>query len=907
MISTRNIFIIAKPQNAGARAILEVVRDWTLLGFLGQSIWFDPESPGEVVRVTSGGAENLDTLDWVGSVEDFSSIEFFVLQPQKDPNSLVSWKEIKDTLSPFGRVTLTLPKAVNVVIATSEGSDEGVIPAIVNFLAVPQDGFSPNGGSVPVTKSSKNYSIHGAKELATVAGLWSGQAESGLKGEQVLPGRTDVLSIGRSFVRYVDASSLVETVVQSVLDVDFSKLPQPVDQQADSLLESIPQGNASESVVAVADSFSVAHPELLYKAPPRPSEQIERADFNLIALVKGYFRYVKDWIVRQPGDLLAQSINRFKMSLATKAEKYFGGEEPAMRVYLAGVPSQSRDNGSTDATESILSWAESQASKETTELRAVAPASPGTLWKDMFEVATSLADGGPISNQDVEMPSFQGGTRRVVTNPELIAPDYKGRRFDLPAYLDLGAAGRQLKTDDPLTALLIQEQLERVLKSGESLSPSDYVVLSKKLTELTEWIKTNRSFTWNIGNKLAQAIIAALGDWQRLMDEVRAAAKIDTAALVAAEEKAQKALKRLLKGGLWIVLGAMAAWLVQAVLLFFSFGAWPVLSSAWGIPVAIVSGLFLLWNVISASSLSKALREKHNLEIAIKQAEKKLEEMEKYGPSLAREVYRLTSLYQQYRSWGGVLGALIHRTSSAGRESRNDADRGLPGNSLLASMAVAKLNPEGKSSENLLSDVRKRFYSTGWIYGLFSELVDSEGIAQFELWADGNTLSQSPLTRLTKVVSDPNVEEKLTDVSRKRITNLAVLGTAYQKWAISRNDAVGDLRTTTGEQFIGELGRGAERIPAQDLVNGESKIDNTLSVDNQNSSFWYDARLELSSDLPQTYRLQANAIPSRALDFMGVRLEMTSRLTPQKLNGFTAPVETVNDLISLDEPAGPEA
>lgn len=892
-MASRQILVIARPQHPGARAVFEATRDWTLSGILQQSHWVDLDEPNTVIRLGASDQQVLDLTAWVAALGAGSTIEVYVLQPARDSKSLVDVDDVFKQFQNVGVIVSELPKLLNVVIPTSDGALPPLNPRVLNFLALPQDGFSPDGGSVPVTSKSSTYSQHAAKELASVAGLWSGQTEPGIRRTQ--PTNRYCVVLGRSFVRYVDASSLVTSVIDSILDEDFAVLPSPLDEASGQILDEVTGPSAVEQVRFAAEAFVEANKEKLSLSLARPKVPREQTKMGFLSALKLYFSWVWGWLLSQPKDILQKKIQEKKLKLASRVQSIFGPESE-YAVYVGGVTAHPGQDGTQlDLPSLILETAEVQyATSGVANAVKPAPAPAGNLWQQMAEVAFSLADGGRTPSSALPLPSLQGGLRRVITNPNLITPNFESRSFDVPAHLNIGYAGQQLRSDDPLTARLVQDQMQRVLNSSTSISAAEAALLAEKLAQLEQWRKTNQSFVWSVGEAISNSIYDSLNLWQRFSDSAKSSA--DDTSLIEAEEKAQKTLKALFKGAVGIILTALLAWLAQALFFFFAFGAWPIMSSGWALPASVVAGLFALWNVVGFFALNGAIKELFQLRTKLDTAESRLKIAQEIKAKLWLEIYRLTSLYQQYQAWCSVLSRFVHRPSSRAGVAGKNTNLTSRSSALPTAMAIAKLNPDESSSTTLLSSVKNSFYRDGWIYQSFDEVVMAAGFDLTSLWGDGLATKNSPLSQLVGLSAKPELAQLLENTNKHQIHNLATRGTNYQKWSIQRVDSVGDVQNATGEEFMQELGRGLSQLPAQDLLSTDGVLSEAFKIDENSSSCSMDSRLSVESDFAQR-KIQVNELGSRRLDFMGVRLELTELIPIE----FTKSVSALDGVVETAE------
>jgi glycosyltransferase involved in cell wall biosynthesis len=189
--------------------------------------------------------------------------------------------------------------------------------------------------------------------------------------------------MARSFVRYVDASSLVDEITEEVLNVERGVIPAAYDPDNKAPLERVSLGESVNQVEAVAKNFIELFPELSY-ASPRGERMKPPEKAGIIEAIKLYFKWVYGWLRKQPKQLLQGFIQKKKAELAGKVQSLYGGENSKIAVYVGNVTTHGgQDWNSFDVTRSIQ---EAGSRLSTVKL---APAPPGMIWQTFFKAATA--------------------------------------------------------------------------------------------------------------------------------------------------------------------------------------------------------------------------------------------------------------------------------------------------------------------------------------------------------------------------------------------------------------------------------------------------------------------------------------------------------------------------------------
>jgi hypothetical protein len=902
----RHTLFVAPLSTLAGNSLFEVMKDWTLSGLVQETNWLDPRKPNELVSLGKDGVKKFETALWSSSMlraED--KLDLFSIQLLIAKDGAIGPTDLSQALAHLGSPDSGFSRLVNLLFPTfgsSEGLGKSCLERHQNIVLSPTDSHSPTTGSLELAKKSHQYFQHAAKELSSMAGIWPGQTKRTIPEGNVALGNEDNIRLGRSFVRYVDASSLVDEITEEVLSVEQGLIPVAFDPENKSPLERVSSGESVSQVESVSKSFIDIFPELSYTAPR--SERMKAPEkAGIIQAIKLYFKWVFGWLRKQPKQLLQGFIHKKKAELAGKVQALYGGEDSKIAVYFGDVTSHGgQEWNSFDVTRSI----QEAGSKHSTV--KLAPASPGLIWQTFFKTATALADGKEFSYQgsnpekQLELPRFQKGGRRLISQPSHIVSDPKSSSFSIPVGLPLRISGRRLTSEDPLLCKLAVDEIRDVLTKDGEISASERTRLIELENDLDHWAKTNVSFSWLVGSALSEGIYKGLEEWHRGQEAINA--KADDSKVAEAEEKAQAALKNLLKGGLAITLSALGVLAGVAIWSFIATGALPVIGATWWIPVLIFSSIFAIWNLLAATVLRGAIKEYFVLDNNLAVAANQYEKARRQQSQIWGEIHRLTSFYQQYMYWCRILAPVIHRTQSTeARKTRTsviDAVHKLP-----AAMSVAKLMPNEGNSGDMTAQVRRDFYKPGWIEDGFTRVIRGLDVDLTALYADDANLAIGPLAKLSNLMSDSaQVSRRFEEDASARVQQISTSGPSYQQWRVEPLGMIGQPGVDSGATFILDLAKGTRQVPDGNLLGARGKVSGSNELDDNLTYIAADSRIDITPEFERINFERISHNPLHPLDFLGVRVELSK---PFNSGLFRTEATDAQESDQPEEPEAPEA
>lgn len=870
---TTHKVVFAKLGDLATHQVFQVVNDWAISGLVSDSIWIDVDNTKEMAFLTSKGLERVGTNEWLSAgIQPGDDISSFSFQIFRDSKNVLTFENLEFALASHPLLNKSSGQLVNVVVPASDLTglpSDAFFDFRLNVVVAPVDGMAPKMGHNLITKKSPEMFSHAAAGIVSIAGFWHGQKNSPVagvgKGRSFGPSQNTLLS--RSFVRYVDASDLVRDLVNSVGLTDPSSLPVAVNEKGVPL-EILMSAHAPTRIEQVAQDFiKVNNGQLTYKAPP----QFRSGALKSIAFsdaVKLYFSWVFKWWRAAPGEWAQEKLATAKKAIAESGQRFLGSDSQ-YEVIVKGVSSRSHEgNADLNLGQEILDAAKAGMGSG----NAANPASPHKLWESMVSVSCNLVDGG-TGTEEVPLPAAVGGDREVVVEPKLVTPDSTKNFFDVPATLPIAMTGTRLYSDDPYAAFVVLDQIEIALKNSGEISAVKFNELNQLKLDVENWISKNKSFTWQVGQKIAQEMHQARVH-SRAMYEVASSLEAGFD-LVEAEAKARKALWNVVKGGAIILLTGGAIWLVQAIMLAITTGVWPVLSATWFVPALIAAAVLLVWNIVGIAAFVSAAGEFFNLERRINEQKARARWAKDNINGVLQELHRLASYYGQYRLWVKVMSPIFHREIVEVKTTAVDkvSIKGL--SDLPKSVVVAELSPTKEAREELFSKVRNSFYKRGWLKTALDKYIVARGLNLNEIWGDLGHSVNSDLVKLSNLSADGQTATLLAELAGSSAKDLATQGSNYQHWTVRTKDAK-FAKETEGSQFVDAIRAGEESIPIGELLNAKSNVQGSANVSKSDSYLGLDDRLSAETDVANVEKLSSSSLEIRSLDFMAVRLELTS-------------------------------
>ncbi|MEY4418592.1 MAG: hypothetical protein RIQ88_1030, partial [Actinomycetota bacterium] len=450
-----------EPRINQVRAICE---DWTRAGLISESVWLDVKSEMyEATYISDSGRRTLPTAEWLAELPPGETIKVVVLQPLFEGCEPFTTDDLQSKLRAYELLYSAFGESVNLICPfdnTEDFSRNVIHRNRLNLVAVPRDAISPGAAELPVTEDIEQIYSHIALNLCSAASLWIGIDRI----KNYVVGDMKNIQLQKTFVRYVDASELVDEIVTAVIQEASTESSRVFDAQGvefDSLAEIPAQG----AIRNLANSFLDKNKDILGLNPELPFSDAEKNKKSLWESFKIFGEFLFKYLRKAPGLWAKEKIATLSKKIASKANEFFWGDDSANEVVVNGISGASvkpaqQDDVSVDeksAAEQLLEVSASFVQKETNSFPP--PADPKATWADFAEVCLGLLDGTGV-RIDYPMPRIDGQSNTLVlSNPTLVAPALSANQFPVGANLPITMAGVNLSASDPYLALLARQQI----------------------------------------------------------------------------------------------------------------------------------------------------------------------------------------------------------------------------------------------------------------------------------------------------------------------------------------------------------------------------------------------------------------------------------------------------------------
>jgi len=847
-----------EPRVNQIRAICE---DWTRAGLITESVWLDVYSEMyEAMHISASGRRSLPTSEWLAELPPGEELRLVVLQPLFDGNQPFTIPFLQEKLAPFELLTSAFGGSINLICPndnTNNVSRSLIHKNHLNLVAVPRDAISPGAAELPVTEEIEQVYSHIAINLCSAASLWVGIDRI----KNYVVGDMKNIQLQKTFVRYVDASELVDEIVAAVIQEATTETSRVFDAQGvefDSLAEIPAQG----AIRNLANSFLDKNKDLLDLNPELPFSDAEKNRKSLWESFKIFGEFLFKYLTKAPGLWAKEKIANLSKKIASKANEFFWGDDSANEVVVNGISGSSvkpaqQDDASVDeksAAEQLLEVSASFVQKETNSFPP--PADPKATWADFAEVCLGLLDGTGV-RIDYPMPRIDGQSNTLVlSNPTLVAPALSENSFPVGANLPITMAGINLSASDPYLALLARQQILDALALENS--PAVQAELTEQKNNLEQWMQGNSSFVWNVGLKIAINLNEARLRLRKLSTGI--STKFSETRLAEAEIAARKSLMNAIK----VSLGIFATTAALAFTPLF-----PVF------PVIIVgAAVLMIWTLVGGILFNKAIRGYFQVSNEVDKESAKHEHLMNQKVQFAKDAQRLAAVYIQYQAWSKLLSETIYRpfgedlSHSVGRVSpiRMLTD-------LTKSLHVGRLATNASDKQDLVVGVKKKFFGKGWRYENFSRLLKSLGADSNNIFSDPAIGNNSVLAKIYKIYDPSIARDNLLEEAAKSARQLALVSADYSHWPVNSVSGVLDNAGSTCQRFLTPLLASEKFINTSLIKSGDNGTVNAMHSDG--AHVYMDRRIPTGS--PERVAitiLDGDQLTGyQQLDYMAVRIE----------------------------------
>lgn len=874
----RPIVVLADLGDQSVNEVRQILFDWYLSGLVQPIVWLDAR-PGDrtITAVVDGKPTRLSLSVWLdkyltGGLE----VELFTLQISNESKSYFNSDLIEEALKDFPVLVSAEPKMINIIApADQEHSipDSALLAYRTNIAILPIQGASGYAGYQILKQSTSEFFANVASGVASCTGSWAGMEENPLYDLPVAKQRKPEVVLLRSFVRYADASGLVLGMVEDVTNGTPGRIPGAYDDFGEKLTPN-PDDSSLRKAITVADNFIAQNIAMFSFSdlPKRP--KLEPKPLSWRELFQEYGSYLRKYF--QVGSWIKDKIAGYKSAAANSLQQIFLGDSSAREVFILGVSSDTprNDDSTLNAIDALLN-ATTAVSQSVMEPPLT---NPNDIWRQYVVTITSLVDGS-TGIADIEMPGVIGGDRRLILNPNHLAPAPSFRNFRIPENLPIRLRGEVVRPTDPYLAMLLDDQLDNVLQNPKLYTPVDIAASQRTKQDLALWKSDVDSFAWRIGSKLAQS----LNEARSTIGKIPSATVEDDdayAKLIELEANARKALGRIIKGFIGIIAGALTAWLAQAVWLFVALGAWPIaLATSWLWPALAVGGLITIWASLGFQAFAGAVRDIYKHENQARYDKDVAAWVESIRPKLRAEISKLADLYKQLELWNRIMVPVLYEPlGSVGQTRENNTTiRNL--NQLTSSIQLAEFKVDGEQRAKLLEDVKSTFFRRGWLYERLENHLLELGAELPKTWSDTAQEDKSALKKMLDKARSDRTSQTLGLQTLHQVQEIARRKADYANWPVQIMNL---NRVLSCQEYLSGLANGIGALPAE-LLSDSAAVAGKNRLDVERSFFVSDSRISATTDVTPVLSNPAAVDSLRRLDLMSVRVEVSK---PMRFNEF---------------------
>ena len=891
--------VITRLTNPVVSEVRGLIGDFISSGLAEGLSWLDLDNPKRVILQDSKGDSVLSLDDWMADyLPSVLDLQLVVFQPLVDGFEPILQDQLHQMLSGDDTLTKRLLSATSVLIPGSEvakKSQEIFLTNRVNVVVSPVDGRSPLSPTVKVDGSGDRYFGHAATNLISLLGLWVGQNEFPLSSfTSAAMGVAKPVFVVRSYVRHIDASGLVGSVIDQALTVPEGAFL-TFDQQGVPFTKVQP--HAQQGVVReVAKKFIDQNKSMLALGPAAPFKNKQRTGRTLGELLKEYFSFIGS-VVQTPGTWARTKFNEMSGGVANKVQNAFLGKDSEYEIFVNGVSGVDR-NIEMDAVSQLVSAADSIRGN----VQRPAPPNPGNLWSDMAAISSSLVDAAEISST-IEMPGVKGGARDIITTPSLLVRSGESDLYLVSPSLPIPLAGKVLKPSDPYLYVLTKSQIEEaLLNRRQKLSGAQLNMLQEAKVELESWGSQQSSFLWAVGEQIANSLNEARK--ALLPQALQVDDELDQQMLIDMEIRVRKSFMRIILGAIGIIAIGALAWLAQATYLNFLYGKWPsAIVSNWGLPLFAFLAFLMLWLIIGSVIFDRGVRELFALRHKRLEARARAEHAQMQRAHLITEILRLGEIYSQFQAWSSLLSPPILSPVHLSSDSQNALGK-IRLSDLPSSFSQGSLTVETAKVSELSDRVRQQFFSVGWLQRTINGYLSSLGADLGRVWQESPSDARASLTKAMENFQKELDSGDWKDGSSALARQIAIQSANYQSWPLATDFGKGKL-VDSSEEFMQELASGAEALPGV-LLTDSTTVARSNSLDSALSRLYLDSRLKLTAEVSVRDYQPFESASGRELDLMAVRLDVSSCMGPSNLSFVSAEAKRAESISTTVE-AEPEA
>lgn len=871
----RQRLVVTRLSNPIVGEIRGLVGDFISSGLAEEFSWLDVANPERLIVQSGTGEIVVEINNWMSDyLDSVRDLDIVVFQPLVAGFEPISEDKLRQSLSFDENLSKQLLSACSIFVPGADAtdySDELFLTSRPNIVVSPLDGRSPLSPSVKVDGGGDRYFGHAATSLISLLGLWRGQEDfPPASYKEAARGTNKPVFIVRTYIRHIDASGLVGSVIEEALTVKPGSFS-TYDSQAVAF--SKVQPHAQQGVIReVAREFIGLNKAMLTLAPAAPYRSRERSARSLGELIREYLSFMRS-IIQSPGTWAQTKFNEIRGDIARRTQNAFLGKDSEYEIFVNGVSGFDTDLD-LDAVSQLVSAADSLRGNVQ---RPPAP-NPGNLWADLANISSSLVDASDVS-ADIQMPGVAGGARDVISNPAYLVRSGDADIFLISPSLPIPLAGKVLKPSDPYLYVLAKSQIEEALTNNKRLSGAQQNLLEETKVGLEAWSNQQSSLLWAVGEQIAQGLNAARK--ALLPQRVETDDELDQKILVDMEVNVRKKFLRIILGALGIVATAGVAWLAQALYIFFLSGQWPTaFIEAWGLIVLVFTLVIVLWLTITTLIFDRGMRELFALRHRRVDAKFRQEHNQMQSAHHLQEILRLGEIYSQFQAWSLLLTPPILEPVHLDNSNSNALGK-IRISDLPSSFSQGKLTGDASKVSDLADRVRSQYFNVGWLQRTINGYLESLDADLGRVWQESPSDARSTLSRALAKTSSGTEVDGWKQASSSLARQIAIASANYQNWPLATDFGKGKV-VDSSQEFMQEIANGAEALPGA-LLTDDTTVGQANALDKESSKVYVDSRLALTSEISTKNFDPFVNLSGRELDLMVVRIDVSKCLSPLNL------------------------
>jgi hypothetical protein len=792
-------------RRATATSLLDILRDWSALGFVRPTHLVDVDSvrPDDLrvpCWIVENGTARVEILqENLANSGAVTRVRLCAVTEAAETVHSVTADEAHElqgvVRASLPDVRLTTVHAIGVTLQGAPTTEELAWLGWHNVAVAPENSSAPTAGVSPIVAGDTTLRrTHLAASLCSLMGLWRDEDGCAFDDRPLLPGQMVMAS--RSFNRHLSATDVENELLRRMISMDEG-LPVPrLDGSSAWVIE-----DEVTAVTEMADQLLDLHRDVMPRQrqmpPARPLEKL-----GPLKAIKMLLSFLWSALINAPRAFLDAAVYRISQQAASLVgSTVFGTGDSEYIVVVKGVRSDGRCASWAEVDEAVAGAADRLGVPRTSE---GANADLSSLWKDFVGGGLTLMDAG---TRLVDLPPLnKGGRRAVVRTADRVAPNPADTYEPSPSVAG-HIQGWRLSSNDVVQARLLDGQLGRLAESQPHLR-SD---VEKDRARLQKWFQPRRrSYTGQLGSRLGKAVHQTREEIARLVEALGRA--VQTAAVPDEIAREQDRLATTLR-----LILVVAVVLVAGVIAFVALGPLaPIIGALIGAAVVIT------WFV---SSMVAFLNGQRNLFALLHRREELNTQIGVLRQQLAdaiEDLRRLSRAYRQYLDWSRALGAFVQAPlgsppAKAGRPIV--VGTGLPRN---CRMGLAR--PDEPVIEEVAMLLKQDLFTAGWASQFWDSFIadvpvelgkDAFRVREDNelLWSDPGVASHSVLTAWSLAIVARGIRVEAVPQLRERVWELLLKGNSDLTSRLlaqveTRSFGTGDIEALDYASFMSDLDAG---------------------------------------------------------------------------------------------------